>query len=207
MFRDRTDAGERLAVELRSRGYGLSAVVLGIPRGGVEVAAAVAGALEAPLDIVVVRKIGSPGNPEFAAGAVDPDGHVIANPDADASDEYLRHEGAAERREALRRIAEYRGGRPEPILKGRDAIVVDDGIATGLTALAALRWLRGKGAARVILAVPVISPSAARMLVPEVDDLVALEVPLGFQAVGAHYARFGQLTDAEVKALLAGARL
>jgi putative phosphoribosyl transferase len=167
----------------------------------------VARALETPLDIVVVRKIGSPGNPEFAVGAVDPDGTVIANPEARASEAYLEREGALEQREALRRISEYRGERPEPALAGRDAIVVDDGIATGLTALAALRWLRGRGVKRLILAVPVIAPEAVRMLTPEVDELVALEVPTDFRAVGAHYGRFSQLTDAEVKALLAGAQL
>lgn len=207
MFRDRKDAGEQLASELVSRGYGAGSVVLGIPRGGVEVASVVARVLGAPLDIVVVRKIGAPGNPEFAAGAVDPDGHVIANPEAWASESYLEQEGATEHREALRRIAEYRGGRPELELAGRDAIVVDDGIATGLTALAALRWLRGRGAKHVVLAVPVIAPSAVRTLTPEADELVALEVPPGFYAVGAHYTRFNQLTDAEVKALLAGGQV
>jgi putative phosphoribosyl transferase len=204
MFRDRADAGEKLAAALRGDDFGEGAVVLGIPRGGVEVAAVVARALAAPLDIVVVRKIGAPGNPEFAAGAVDPDGNVIANPDSRVSEAYLHQQGAAEQHEAIRRIAEYRGGRPEPDLEGRDAIVVDDGIATGL---AALRWLRRRGAKRVVLAVPVISPSAVRMITPEVDELVALEVPPDFYAVGAHYARFNQLTDAEVKALLAGAQV
>lgn len=207
MFRDRTDAGVQVAAELKAMGYGPDAIVLGIPRGGVEVAAVVARELGAPLDVVVVRKIGAARNPEFAVGAVDPAGHVIANPEAPADPVYLRAQGEVEHREALRRIAEYRGGRPEPALKGRDAIVVDDGIATGLTALAAIRWLLGKGAKRVVLAVPVIAPSAVGILTPEVDEMVALEVPHGFFAVGAHYERFGQLTDAEVKALLAGAQV
>jgi putative phosphoribosyl transferase len=202
MWRDRADAGARLATELVSRGYGSDDVVLGIPRGGVAVAAEVARVLGATLDVVVVRKVGSPGNPEFAAGAVDPDGTVIANPDAGAGAAHLAREGAREYAEALRRIAEYRGGRTDYALAGRQAIVVDDGIATGLTALSAVRWLRARGATRVALAVPVIAPSAARMLAPEVDELVALEVPPGFYAVGAHYASFGQLTDEDVKALL-----
>jgi len=207
VFRDRVDAGERVAAQLKAMGYGPSAVVLGIPRGGVELAAVVARGLGAPLDVVVVRKIGAPGNPEFAVGAVDPDGRVIANPEAWVDPHYLERTGEVEHREALRRLAEYRGGRPEPALEGRDAIVVDDGIATGLTALAAIRWLVGRGAKRVVLAVPVIAPSAVGMLTPEVDELVALEVPRGFFAVGAHYERFGQLTDGEVKALLAGAQV
>lgn len=205
MWEDRAEAGRELAGALAARGYGADAVVLGIPRGGVEVAAEVSRILHAPLDIVVVRKVGSPGNPEFAAGAVDPDGNVIPNQEAGASAAYLAAEGAREHAEALRRIAEYRGGRAEPELGGRTVIVVDDGIATGLTALSAVRWLRARGAVRVVLAVPVIAPSAERLLAPEVDELVALDVPPGFYAVGVHYARFGQLTDTEVKVLLASA--
>jgi putative phosphoribosyl transferase len=207
MWTDRREAGRELAEELRLRGYGdrEDVLVLGVPRGGVEVAAEVARTLGAPLDIVVVRKIGAPGNPEFAAGAVDADGHVYANPDARASSSYLEQEGRREQAEALRRIEEYRDGRPEPAYAGRTVIVADDGIATGLTALACVKWLRTRGAAKVVLAIPVMSRSAERMLRPEVDELVALEVPAGFYAVGAHYARFGQLTDADVKSLLTGA--
>lgn len=202
MWSDRVAAGVDLATELRASGYGSGDVVLGIPRGGVEVAAEVARRLGTPLDVVVVRKIGAPGNPEFAAGAVDPDGTVIPNPEAGASAAYLAEAGAREHEEALRRIAEYRGGRTGVDLAGKRAIVVDDGIATGLTALSAVRWLKAKGATHVVLAVPVIAPQAVRMLTPEVDELVALDVPAGFYAVGAHYRVFGQLTDADVKALL-----
>lgn len=206
MWADRVEAGRELARELAARGYGADALVLGVPRGGVEVAAEVSRILHAPLDIVVVRKIGAAGNPEFAAGAVDPDGTVIPNAEAGATAAYLETEGAREHAEALRRIAEYRGGRAEPDIGGRTAIVVDDGIATGLTALSALRWLRSRGAVRVVLAVPVIAPSAVRLLTGEVDELVALDAPPGFHAVGTHYARFGQLSDADVKALLASSR-
>ena len=206
MWADRVEAGRELARELVARGYGADAVVLGVPRGGVEVAAEVSRILHAPMDIVVVRKIGYPGNPEFAAGAVDPDGTIIPNPEAGASVAFLTAEGAREHAEALRRIAAYRGGRREPDLGGTTAIVVDDGIATGLTALSAVRWLRARGAVRVVLAVPVIAPSAERLLAPEVDELVALDAPAGFQAVGAYYARFGQLSDADVMILLASAR-
>lgn len=204
LFADRVDAGKQLGAELSVRGYAVrdDVVVLGVPRGGVEVAAEVARILGAPLDIVVVRKIGSPGNPEFAAGAVDPDGRVYDNPEARVSPRYLEHEGEREHLEALRRIGAYRGSAPEPVLSGQVVIVVDDGVATGLTSLAAVRWLRSRGASHVVLAVPVIAPSVERELSGEVDELVALETPPGFYAVGAHYRRFGQLTDAQVKSLL-----
>ncbi|HEX9092456.1 MAG TPA: phosphoribosyltransferase family protein [Coriobacteriia bacterium] len=209
MFADRIDAGRRLGQELAVRGYAGrdDVLVLGVPRGGVEVAVAAAAVLEAPLDVVVVRKIGAPTNPEFAAGAVDPDGRVHANPEAPVPFAYLQHEGEREHREALRRVAEYRGGRPEPELARRTVIIVDDGIATGLTILAAVAWLRAHGASRVVVAVPVASPSAARSITAAVDEFVALEVPPGFYAVGAHYRRFSQLTDAEVKSLLTGGQV
>ena len=208
MFEDRADAGKQLGKELARRGYAErgDVIVLGVPRGGVEVAAEVARVLSAPLDVVVVRKIGAPGYPEFAAGAVDPAGHVYVNPEAHAPERYLVEAGEREKQEALRRLAEYRGEEPYPDLSGRVAIVVDDGVATGLTSLAAVRWLRSLGASKVLLAAPVMSPSAASELQREVDELVALEVPPGFYAVGAAYYRFGQLSDAEVKAIMASAR-
>lgn len=207
MWADRVEAGYDLARELARRGYGGrdDVVVLGIPRGGVEVAAEVARVLAAPLDVVVVRKIGMPTNPEFAAGAVDLDGRVLANPEAGASPEYLRTGGATQRVEAQRRAEAYRAGRPEPELAKRTAIVVDDGIATGLTAQAAVSYLRRQGATSVVLAVPVMAPQAAHDLGPLVDELVALEIPRGFYAVGAYYASFPQLSDAEVQELLRAA--
>jgi putative phosphoribosyl transferase len=202
MWTDRAEAGRALGLALVRAGYGSDAFVMGVPRGGVEVAAEVATALGAHLDVVVSRKVGSPGNPEFAAGAVDADGHVTPNPDAFASDAYLRAEGAREYEEAVRRIAIYRGRRPYPVLKDRTVIVVDDGIATGLTALSAMRWLHARGVRRLVLAVPVVAPSAVRLLTPEIDELVSLEVPASFQAVGEFYGRFPQLTDADVTRLL-----
>ncbi len=205
MWRDRVEAGRELGEELAARGFGDrdDVVVLGVPRGGVEVAAEVARVLRAPLDVVVVRKIGAPGNPEYAAGAVDPEGHIIANPEAGVSPVYLEEAGAAERAEAMRRVSEYRGNRLAPPLTGNTVIVVDDGIATGLTAHSAVAYLRTRGTASVVLAVPVISQGAKRYLGPLVDRLVALDVPLGFYAVGAYYSKFPQLTDDEVKRLLA----
>jgi predicted phosphoribosyltransferase len=201
---DRTEAGAKLADELVSRGYdGLpDAVVLGVPRGGVEVARQVADRLGLPLDLVVVRKIGAPGTPEFAAGAVDQDGRVYANEYANVSDEWLRSAAVAEHAEVLRRLDAYRCGRPAPRLAGRTVIVVDDGIATGLTAQAALRWLRGQSVGRLVFAAPVMPPGTVQRLGQEADDVVVLEAPPGFTAVGEHYVHFPQLSDADVARLL-----
>jgi len=206
MWSDRTEAGADLGDELARRGYAdrSDVVVLGVPRGGVEVACEVASRLGAPLDIVVVRKIGAPGNPEFAAGAVDVDGHVHANPQARVDESWLRQAAVEERVEAQRRLAAYRAGMPPLELAGRTAIVVDDGIATGLTALAALRWLRGRGTARTVLAAPVMPPDTLRRLGEEADEVVALETPVWFSAVGEFYGRFPQLTDADVVRILRG---
>lgn len=205
MWSDRIEAGRELGDELARLGYADrdDVVVLGVPRGGVEVAREVADRLRAPLDVVVVRKVGAPGNPEYAAGAVDADGRVYPNPEAGFSAAYLEAAAKPEREEAVRRLREYRGGRPPLELAGRTAIVVDDGVATGLSAMAALRWLRANGATHTVLAAPVMAPSSAAMLAAECDRVVALETPAGFYAVGAHYARFNQLTDAEVTRLLA----
>lgn len=205
MWRDRIEAGRELAEELARRGYAdrLDVTVLGIPRGGVEVAAEVADRLKAPLDVAVVRKIGSPGNPEFAAGAVDPDGRVYPNPQAGVGEAWLREAAVPEHAEALRRIEAYRGGRPALAVSGKTVVLVDDGIATGLTALAALSWLRGRGATRTVLAAPAMAPDTVRRLERECDEIVALETPPGFYAVGAFYESFPQLSDSDVTRLLA----
>lgn len=204
MWLDRTEAGSKLADELVARGYGEArdAIVLGVPRGGVEVARQVADRLGLPLDLVVVRKIGSPDSPEFAAGAVDPDGRVYANAFANVSEEWLRRAAVAEHAEVLRRLDAYRCGRPAPQLAGRTVIVVDDGIATGLTAQAALRWLRGLGAGRLVIAAPVMAPDTLSRLAEDADEVVALDAPIGFGSVGQYYAQFPQLSDVEVARLL-----
>jgi len=204
MWRDRVEAGRDLAAELERRGYGgrPDVIVLGVPRGGVEVAREVADRLSAPLDIVVVRKIGAPGQPEFAAGAVDLDGAVHSNPDAGVPRAWLERAAVPEHAEAVRRAEAYRKGRGPLELGGRTAIVVDDGIATGLTAVAALRWLVGRGAARTVIAAPVMAPDAALRLAAEADEVVALSTPAGFAAVGAFYGRFPQLDDDDVTRLL-----
>lgn len=209
MFRNRVEAGERLADRVAALAPA-SPVVLGLPRGGVPVAAPVARRLGAPLDVLLVRKLGMPGNPELAAGAVVEAGEgveTVFNPEvlgwAGLSEADLAPAIAAQTAEIAARRARWRGGRPPEPLAGRSAIVVDDGIATGATMRAALKGLGRLGPARVILAVPVASAEALAMLAPLVSDLVCLETPEPFRAVGLHYADFRQVTDAEVAALLA----
>ena len=202
MWQDRSHAGEELARELGAYANAASTIVLGIPRGGVEVARRVADRLGLPLDIVVVRKIGAPGAPEFAAGAVDADGNVYANPYAGASEEWLRRASVPEQTEIVRRADAYRQGRVAPDVTGKTVLVVDDGIATGLTAKAAAAWLRARGASRVVLAAPVIAPDTVTMLAGVADEVVSLESPRDFGAVGAFYADFPQLTDSDVIRLL-----
>jgi len=211
LFRDRVDAGRRLAERLRSIALDLP-MVLGLPRGGVVVAAEVARALDAPLDVLVVRKLGAPGHPELGIGAV-ADGDpplVLVNDDVIGTlhvrEPYLARETAAQLDEVRRREAHLRAGRPAPSLRGRAVIVVDDGIATGGTVRVALRAVRRAEAARVVLAVPVAPPEVVAALEAEADLVVCLEAPDGFTAVGQFYDDFRQTTDDEVAALLTAAR-
>lgn len=205
MFRDRVEAGDRLAEKLVEYRGARDAVVLAIPRGGVVVGARVALALGLPLDVFVVRKIGAPGNPELAAGAVDEDGRVMCNPQVPVSEEFLRQAAEDARREVVRRLSEYRGDRPEQDLSGKTVILVDDGIATGLTALKAVESIRSKGAARVLLATPVIAQDTAARFEGVADSVVSVMAPTFFYAVGAFYESFPQTGDAEVKRLLSEA--
>jgi putative phosphoribosyl transferase len=201
VFRDRQEAGERLAAALRERIEG-PAVVLGIPRGGVVVAAPVAAALGAQLDVVIPRKLGAPGNPELAVGAVAPGVRVIQSRVAravGASPAYLDQEVARQEREIERRTELYRGDRASPALEGATVIVVDDGVATGATAIAALRWARAQAASRVVFAAPVGPAEVERRLGPDCDDCIVLETPRDLYAVGAWYDRFDQVTDDEVR--------
>jgi putative phosphoribosyl transferase len=205
IFADRVEAGERLAVAL-ARFKGADAVVLAIPRGGVIVGEAVARALGLPLDVVVPRKIGAPGNPELGLGAIAPGVRVLDRwliERLGVSQGYLEREIEAQEREIERRERTYRAGRPPVDVAGRGAIVVDDGVATGGTAVAALRWARGAGASPVVLAVPVAPPASVDRLAAEADDVVVLATPEPFFAVGEWYRRFDQTTDEEVIAALA----
>lgn len=206
-FRDRREAGRRLGERLRAWPPP-DPVVLGLPRGGVPVAAEVAAVLRAPLDVLVVRKVGVPGRPEVAMGAVGEGGAVVRNDDvvraAGVDDGEFEARAAAERREVEVRVARFRAGRAPLSLRGRTAIVVDDGVATGATARVACRMARELGAANVVLAVPVAAPDAIRRL-PEADSVVHLLAPPGFMAVGMHYVDFRQTSDDEVVELLRAA--
>jgi putative phosphoribosyl transferase len=182
-------------------------VVLGLPRGGVPVAAPVAAALDAPLDVILVRKLGVPQQPELAMGAIGEDGVRVLNHEvltaAAVGEDQLAAVEQAERAELEDRAVRFRQGRARVPLEGRTAIVVDDGIATGSTARAALRVARAHGAAEVVLAVPVAPPRACEAMRSEADEVICLEQPARFGAVGQFYRDFDQTTDAEVVALLA----
>ncbi|MGQ9711257.1 MAG: phosphoribosyltransferase [Desulfotomaculales bacterium] len=205
MFADRVDAGRRLAERLRAEGLRPD-IVLAIPRGGVVIGAEVARALGVPLDVIVPRKVGAPHNPEYAVGAVTEDGtfiydeQVLRALDLEPAD--LSGEVERQVREIARRTRLYRRDAPHPSLAGKSIILTDDGIATGLTTLAALRSLKKARPREVILAVPVASREALAVLRPEVDRVVCLLVPELFFAVGQFYREFGQTTDEEVIALL-----
>lgn len=208
-FTDRTDAGRRLGEELAGRDFD-SPVVLGLPRGGVPVAAEIADVLDAPLDVLIVRKIGAPRNPEFAVGAIGEGGAEFVD------DSLLRRLGldrddlagtiAAEREELRRRVSAYRGEADPIDVSGRTVVVADDGMATGATARVAIQVLRERGPSRIVVAVPVASMSAVQLIDDVVDEVVVLSAPPEFMAVGAHYDDFGQTSDREVTDLLATTR-
>ena len=206
-FTDRVEAGRRLGEDLRDRGIGgADGLVLGIPRGGVVTAAEVARVLGLPLDVALARKVGAPGNPELAIGAVGPDG-AAAIDDAlarrvGATDEWLARAIEVQQREVAERQRRFRDDRPALDVAGRLAIVIDDGVATGSTAAAVGRWLAGAGAAGRVLAVPVAPPRTAERLGEAYDDVVVLASPSAFFAVGEFYTDFRQVTDDEVRQLL-----
>lgn len=208
LFRDRRDAGRQLGARL-SELRELDPVVVGLPRGGVPVAFEVAQALGAPLDVIVVRKIGVPFQPELGMGAVGEGGVRVLNEriieSAGVTDREVAAVEERERAEVERRAKRFRGDRPMVELAGRTVIIVDDGLATGGTARAALQVARAHGAASVVLAVPVAPPDTVRALEDEADEVVALQTPDAFFAIGQWYDDFTQTTDGEVVALLAAA--
>jgi putative phosphoribosyl transferase len=208
IFADRRTAGRQLAARLHNLRQD-EPLVLALPRGGVPVGFEVAQELDAPLDVLLVRKIGVPWQPELALGAVvdGADPQVLIN-EGLASElaierSYIASETARQLSEIERRRRIYLGDRPPPALSGRRIIIVDDGIATGSTARAALRAVRKAGARRIVLAVPVAPEDTIKQLRAEVDDIFCLLSPSPFIAVGAHYGEFPQLADADVIALLA----
>jgi len=204
-FRDRQEAGRLLSAELRPYA-GARTVVLGIPRGGVVLGHVLAGSIGADLDIVLSRKLGAPGNPELAIGAVGEDGRVFLNRDVvawtGAMDEYIQEESRRQSQEIARRVARYRALRPKVPLEGRNVIVTDDGVATGATMQAALLAARRERPTRLIAALPVGPRDTIERLAGDVDELICLRVPSFFQAVGQFYRRFDQVEDDEVLRIL-----
>ncbi|WP_157008601.1 phosphoribosyltransferase [Agromyces laixinhei] len=210
-FTDRADAGRRLAEALGADDL-TRPVVLGLPRGGVPVAAPVAAALGAPLDVLVVRKLGVPGQPEVAMGAIGEQGARVLNEDivdsAFVSPGELRDIERVQRAELEARVKRFRGGAPPVPLAGRTALIVDDGVATGATARVAAHVAKARGADRVVLAMPVGAPDAVGALAadPAIDEIICLSMPRGFMAVGMHYLDFAQTSDEQVASLLTAAR-
>ncbi len=204
-FADRADAGRRLGEFLA--GYrGRDVLVLGLPRGGVPVAFEVAKALASPLDVLVVRKLGVPGQPELAFGAIGEDGVRVINESVlrhvVISDAEIAEVEVEQRTELARRIARYRGGRTPQPLAGRVVLIVDDGFATGSTARAACLVARARGAARLVLAAPIGAPDTIAELRSYADEVVCLGAPRYFSAVGQGYDDFRQTSDEQVTALL-----
>jgi putative phosphoribosyl transferase len=208
LFKDRAEAGQMLAERLKDEA-GSGIVVLALPRGGVPVAFELASALDAELDILPVRKLGVPGQPELAMGAIAPGGALFVDHDtmraAGVTQAQFDAVLAQEQSELTRREASYRGARAAPEVKGRTAILVDDGIATGSTMQAAVKALRERGPARIIVAVPVAPIGAEADFAEVVDEFVCIAQPALFFSVGQHYEDFGQTTDDEVRELLARA--
>jgi putative phosphoribosyl transferase len=204
VFRDRVDAGQRLGRLLKERGIE-APVVLGIPRGGVPIAAEVARAINGDLGVVVARKLGAPWQHELAIGAVTADGSSYINEelamDVGATRQYLADETARQVAEARRREEQF-GSHRRPALEGRVCVVVDDGIATGATAIAALRSMRRAGATKTILAIPVGAAETIRRLEAEADEVICLAIETDFLAIGQFYDDFRPTEDEDVKRIL-----
>jgi predicted phosphoribosyltransferase len=206
-FRNRSEAGRLLAAKLAAYAKRPDVIVLALPRGGVPVAYEVARALEAPLDVFLVRKLGVPGHEEYALGAIATGGVRVINQDVVRAlgipPARIEAIAAREQQELERRERLYRGDRPPPDVHGRTVILVDDGLATGATMYAAVQALRRQGAGRVVVAVPIAPPETCDQLREVVDDVVCAVTPEPFHAVGLWYEDFSQTTDDEVRDLLA----
>jgi putative phosphoribosyl transferase len=206
-FVDRHDAGRRLADRLISR-RDEAPIILALPRGGVPVGAAVARALGAPLDVILVRKLGVPSRPELAMGAIGEGGVRVIDANmverARVSDRDLRRVETRERAELQRRAVRYRGDRPPMQIEGRTVVIVDDGLATGASARAAIVVARARGAGRVVVAVPVAPPDTVTALGNQADEVISIETPPSMAAIGQWYEDFRQTSDDEVVAALGG---
>ena len=205
-FQDRFDAGTTLAAQLAQYAGRDDVVVLALPRGGVPVGFEVAKALQAPLDVFLVRKLGVPGHEELAMGAIASGGVQVLNEDVvaalDVPPERIVAVAAAEEQELERRLRAYRSGMPPPDVKGKIAILVDDGLATGSSMRAAVKALRRLGPKRIVVAVPTAAAETCERLAREADEVVCASTPRPFHAVGLSYRDFSQTTDAEVTDLL-----
>lgn len=208
-FRDRQAAGKQLATQLKGYANCSGGLVLGLPRGGVPVAYEIAMALDLPLDICLVRKLGVPGHPELAMGAIASDGVRILNEDVvrwlTISDQIIERVAAKELRELKRRDRAYRSDRPLPKIRDRTIILVDDGLASGATMRAAIEVLRSQQPQKIVVAVPVGSSSVCQSLEKEVDQVVCLATPQPLYAIGVWYQNFAQTTDQQVCMLLENA--
>jgi predicted phosphoribosyltransferase len=209
LFRDRVDAGRQLAQRLTPYAGRDDVLVLALPRGGVPVAAEIAAALDAPFDVFLVRKLGVPGQPELAMGAIAEGGTTVLNDDLidslGTSVEMVERVRARELQELERRQRLYRGVRPRPDVHDRTVILVDDGLATGASMEAAVGALRAMGPARVVVAVPVGARESCARMAALADEVICAQMPERFAAVGQWYADFSETSDEEVSALLSGA--
>ncbi|MGB9950887.1 phosphoribosyltransferase (plasmid) [Haloarcula marismortui] len=205
MFKNRTDAGQKLAHILDDHDTEAD-IVLAIPRGGLPIGRVVANSLQIPLDIVSARKIGAPRNPELAVGAVASDGTVWLNEslidNLELEDTYLEDQIEHQRQAALDKVKRYRGDRPPLEYSGKTVLIVDDGVATGATTIACIRQIKNAGAERVILAIPVAPPDTIERLQSEADEVICVESPPHFGAVGQFYESFEQVSDERAKAYL-----
>ncbi len=206
MFKDRGDAGVQLSYRLKEYKDWKEVLVLALPRGGVATGYEIAHYLNVPLDIIIVRKIGFPGQPEFGIGAVSETGTVVLNEltisTYSVTKDYIEHEISRQKEEISRRIKLYRKGKRLPDLQGKIVILVDDGVATGATMKAAIVALKEEKLNKLIVALPVGHPDVADEIEQMVDEFICIETPVDFMAVGAHYHDFTQVSDAEVIELL-----
>ncbi len=205
-FKDRQDAGQQLAKQLEKYSNIHNGIVIGLPRGGVIPAAEIAIHLHLPLDIVVTRKIGAPANAEFAIGAITQDGQSVLDIDTitqyNVDQKYIDTAIANELAEAKRRVQTYRNNKPPLQLRDKTVLLIDDGIATGYTMLAAIKYIRAQQPKKLIVAIPVAPPDIVEKISTLVDEIVCLQPNLLYGAVGASYSNFNQTTDAEVIQLL-----